>query len=126
MFFSLVEYIIGDSKNPPLQPHYVKNTNAINEARRLIIQLSRPLAEISQLISDNVFILQRHKEDLDMSSNTLDELKKKLYMPVIGLDVTELKQPVTVCTSTKCSEIYKVCIPILKCISSCLNQSVYL
>ncbi|XP_023309902.1 uncharacterized protein LOC108905327 [Anoplophora glabripennis] len=105
---NLIEYIIGDSKNPPLQPHIIKNTNAINEARRLIIQLSRPLAEISQLISDNVFALQRHKEDLDMSYNTIDELKKKLYMPVIDLEVMELSQPVTICTSKNCAEIYKV------------------
>ncbi|XP_023311754.1 uncharacterized protein LOC111692176 [Anoplophora glabripennis] len=106
--FNLIKYITGDSQQPPLKPHFIKSTSAINEARRLIVQLSQPLAEISQLISDNLYALKKHKENLDLNSDTLDELRQKLYMPVIGLDVITLTQPVTVCASRKCAEIYKV------------------
>lgn len=104
-----MEYIIGSSKNPPLKPHFVQSTNAINEARRLIVQLSQPLAEISQLIDDNLLVLERHQNDLDSNKNSIEELKKKLYMPVVSLVVTPLEQPVTVCAAEKCAEIYKVC-----------------
>ncbi|KAJ8910296.1 hypothetical protein NQ315_002458 [Exocentrus adspersus] len=104
---SLIKYITGDAENPPLKPHFIKSTSAINEARRLVTQLSQPLADISQLINDNLFILQRHQENFDLNTDTLEELKQKLYMPVINLQVITLTQPVTVCTAKKCAEVYK-------------------
>nr|XP_023030399.1 uncharacterized protein LOC111518238 [Leptinotarsa decemlineata] len=104
----MIIYIVGDDENPPLKPHRVQNTTAINEARRMIIQLSQPLAEIAQLVNHNMRILQRHQENLQLENQNVKALKKKLYMPVITLEVIEISQPVTVCTSRQCSEIYKV------------------
>ncbi|KAJ8933106.1 hypothetical protein NQ318_016879 [Aromia moschata] len=97
----LIKYIIGDAKNSPLKPHFIKSTSAINEARRLIIQLAQPLAEITQLISDNLFALQRHEQHLNIDNTSLEELRKRLYIPIIDLDVTKLTQPATVCASSK-------------------------
>ncbi|XP_050510540.1 uncharacterized protein LOC126887194 isoform X1 [Diabrotica virgifera virgifera] len=104
----LIKYITGDSKNKPLRPHYVKSTTAINEARRMITQLSQPLAEITQLIHHNMSVLDRHKEVLRNANESLEEMKSKLYMPVIALESTSLSQPVTVCAERKCCEVYKV------------------
>uniref|UniRef100_A0A6P7GUE3 Uncharacterized protein LOC114346593 n=1 Tax=Diabrotica virgifera virgifera TaxID=50390 RepID=A0A6P7GUE3_DIAVI len=106
--WKLIRYITGDSKNKPLRPHFVKSTNAINEARRMITQLSQPLAEITQLIHHNMSVLERHNEILRNANETLDEMKNKLYVPVIGLESTTLNQPVTVCAERKCCEVYTI------------------
>lgn len=106
--FRLIKYIVGDAQNKPIEPHLVKNTKAVNEARRWILHLAKPLADISELINDNMNALQRHKDNLEIENLTLGELKKQLYMPVINLEVIEQTKPVTVCTSRACAEIYKV------------------
>lgn len=79
----------------PIRPHFVKGTNAINEARRMIIQILQPLADIIYLITYNIDVLQGHLKKL--KRNKLNELKKTL--PIINLNVIKLIQPVTVCGS---------------------------
>lgn len=74
----------------------------------MVLQLSQPLAEIVQLIGDNIYELERHTKQLLTENQSLQELKQKLHMPVVDIRVKELPQPVTVCTSPKCSAIYKV------------------
>lgn len=74
----------------------------------MITHLAQPLADISELISDNMNILERHENHLRIHNMGLEELKKQLYMPVINLEVVKQTRPVTVCTSRSCSEIYKV------------------
>lgn len=113
----MIQYISGDNGRSPLVPHLVKNTISVNEARRIVVQLSQPLAEIAQLIQDNITILERHKSSLQLSDNTLADLKEKLYIPVVDLKVIAMDQPTTVCTSLKCSTVYQV---ILK--KLCLNN----
>ncbi|KAF5308238.1 hypothetical protein FQR65_LT06231 [Abscondita terminalis] len=104
----LITYVVGDDENPGLIPHEVKNTISLNEARRLIVQLSRPLAEIVQIIQYNISALDRHEKELRLTDTTLSRLKTKLYMPIVDLKVMELDQPTTVCTSLKCSTVYQV------------------
>ncbi|KAF5288459.1 hypothetical protein FQR65_LT02111 [Abscondita terminalis] len=104
----MIAYIVGDGNNPGLIPHEVKNTISVNEARRLIVQLTKPLAEIAQLIQDNIRAVDTHKMSLKLTNTTLTELKSKLYIPIVDLKVTTLKQPTTVCTSLKCSTVYQV------------------
>lgn len=104
----MISYIIGDVSNDPLKPHQLKNTVSVNEARRIIEHLSQPLAEISQLIFDNIRILERHQQNLQIENQSLDQLKKNLYIPILDLEVTQLTQPVTVCTSSKCVTTVKV------------------
>ncbi|CAG9771299.1 unnamed protein product [Ceutorhynchus assimilis] len=91
-----------------LKPHMVHNTAAVNEARRIIYQLSQPMADIAQLVNDNIQILRNHQHNLDLERLSLAELRKKLYIPVIDLKVTSLTQPVTVCADISCCEVYKV------------------
>lgn len=86
----------------------VKNTTAVNEARRVITHLAKPLADVSELINDNINVLQRHDDNLRLDSTSLDELKKQLFMPVINLKTIQQTQPCTVCASRSCAEIYKV------------------
>ncbi|KAH0821493.1 hypothetical protein GEV33_001298 [Tenebrio molitor] len=104
----LISYIVGDASRDPIKPHQLANTFSINEARRIIGQLSQPLVDISQLIHENILILEKHKSNLQMENQSLAELKKNLYIPIIDLEVTHLTQPVTVCTSAKCADLVKV------------------
>lgn len=109
-WWRMIKYIVGDAKTAPLKAHMIRNTISINEVRRFIIQLSQPLAEIVQHINNNVRVLEQHERDLQIENQSLEEMKHKLYMPVLELKVTTLTQPTTVCATPKCSEIYTVCL----------------
>ncbi|KAJ3655974.1 hypothetical protein Zmor_015081 [Zophobas morio] len=104
----LLKYIIGDFKKGALKPHDVENTISINEVRFLIEQLSTPIAEVSELIQDNIRLLDRHKKRFNLETQTVDQLKTQLYIPCVDLEVKELDEPVTVCTDTKCADVVKV------------------
>ncbi|CAG9769511.1 unnamed protein product [Ceutorhynchus assimilis] len=100
--YRLLSYIVA------LKPHDPKKTISINHARKMVLQLSQPLAEIVQLIGDNIYELDQHTKQLLVENQSLEQLKQKLHMPVIDIKAMELSQPVTVCTSPNCSAIYKV------------------
>lgn len=106
----MIDYIAGGgpNNNIAIQPHMIENTISINEARRLVVLLSRPMAEIAQLIQDNIVILNKHNDNLRSSSNDVTELKKKLYIPFIDLIISKLDRPTTVCTTVGCSKLYQV------------------
>ncbi|KAK4872829.1 hypothetical protein RN001_014858 [Aquatica leii] len=104
----MIKYIVGDDDNPGLIPHEVKNSISVNEARRLVVQLSQPLAEITQLIQDNIRAVDAHRQRLKNSNITLTKLRSQLYIPIIDLKVVKLNEPITVCTSVKCSKVYEV------------------
>lgn len=107
---SLIKYIIGDHEDIPLEPHFIESTSTVNEVRRLIVQFAKLLSETSQLIDNNVSASERHTEELDIESQRLNELQQKLYMPITDVDLIKLIQPVMVCASGKCTEVYKVSI----------------
>ncbi|KAL1497317.1 hypothetical protein ABEB36_008299 [Hypothenemus hampei] len=87
-----------------LTPHFVHNTCSVNEARNVISHLSQPMADIVQLVQDNIQILTNRENDLNIDTESLEELKNKLYIPVIDLKVIKLTEPVTVCTDLECTE----------------------
>ncbi|KAF2898089.1 hypothetical protein ILUMI_08089 [Ignelater luminosus] len=103
----LLKYIVGTDFNG-LIPHRIQDTVSINEARRLIIRLSQPVAEIAQLIQTNLIVLQRHKDYLEANANNLNELQGKLYIPVINVRAHKMDQPRTTCMSRECCDVYEV------------------
>ena len=74
----MIEYVSS------LTPHKVKNTISLNDARRLVIALSRPIAEIGATIQSNIGVVeQRRKEaaqagEREEFAHHLDERIKKL------------------------------------------------
>ncbi|KAJ3655986.1 hypothetical protein Zmor_015093 [Zophobas morio] len=104
----LLRYVIGDASSPGLKPHDVENTISINEVRFYIEQLTTPIAEVSELIQDNIRVLDAHKKKMQQDDQTLEELKQQMHIPCVNLEVKELTQPVTVCTDPKCADIVKV------------------
>ncbi|XP_063922373.1 uncharacterized protein LOC135136857 isoform X2 [Zophobas morio] len=104
----LLRYVIGDASSPGLKPHDVENTISINEVRFHIEQLATPIAEVSELIQDNIRVLDAHKKKMQQNDQTLEELKQQMHIPCVNIEVKELTQPVTVCTDPKCADIVKV------------------
>ncbi|KAK9717891.1 Ankyrin repeats (3 copies) [Popillia japonica] len=91
-----------------LKPHKIQDTVSLNEARRLILRLSAPLAEIAGLIEDNIQTNTKYEAILSNKTKSIDELKKYLKVPRIGLKVIPLDHPMTVCINKKCVETIKV------------------
>jgi len=88
-----------------LIPHRVQDTVSINDARRLILDLSKPMAEIAQNIDVNLQVIEdRQRELLHMDADMTD-LGKRLRIPTVDLKQVQLQQPTTVCTAPKCIEI---------------------
>jgi len=92
----LIEYISS------LLPHKVKNTLSLNDARRLILALSRPLAEITSTIQSNIGVVEDRRREILESTEHKKDLTSKLYMPAIDLQFTSLDHPRTVCTARSC------------------------
>ncbi|KAL3268006.1 hypothetical protein HHI36_007139 [Cryptolaemus montrouzieri] len=101
----LIHYIMGDVDHQPLLPYFMKDSTSINEARIMINQLAQPLADILQLIFDNLRILDNRYMELTKQNLSLDQLKSKLYVPIIHLKCIKLTQPATVCCDPKCAEL---------------------
>lgn len=99
---------MGDENNPGLKPHLTNNTLSINKARRLIMQLAQPLADISQLICDNVYALDQHMKRLNRENHSLADLKRNMFIPVIDIKETQFSEPRTVCADLKCTTTYTV------------------
>ncbi len=91
-----------------LKPHKVKDTLTLNDARRLIVNLSRPIAEITKNIQININILEDKKNEIKLSEESIKELMKKLKIPKIDIDIQPLTYPTTVCTSPTCVEVISV------------------
>ena len=84
--------------------HAVQDTQSLNEAQQLIGRLSRPIAEITKLIQENVALAQQYKDKLllDPSSETTNGIPQKTGRFV------ELKQRVTVCVNNSCTRVVSV------------------
>ena len=93
----LMQYIV----TRPL--HAVCNTLSLNEAEQLIRKLSRPIAETTKLIEENIQLVEEHKKR--MLENPHIALQG---IPQNKVTITLLKHPRTVCASEKCCAITEV------------------
>ena len=91
-----------------MTPHRVRDTQSVNEARRLITLLAQPLADIAQNIDDNIYLMALKKKDVHDMSDNIEEMKKQIYIPYYELEVTSLDEPQTVCSAEKCANKYEV------------------
>ncbi|GBG82397.1 hypothetical protein CBR_g34773 [Chara braunii] len=98
----LIDHILS------LPPHKVQDTVSINEARRLILGLARPLGDISKVIQINKNLIEDKMSEDVSDINHIEDLKKKLFVPSVDLEYRELTQPHTVCAADSCREIITV------------------
>ncbi len=104
----LMKYIACGVEGKGLEPHQVKNTISINEARNMISALRKPAEEIVENIGMNVNAIQKRKEDIEKYEGDIKDLESKLAIPIVESKTTELNEPQTVCTSEKCRKYTKL------------------
>jgi GTPase SAR1 family protein len=92
----LIEYLVTRP------PHAVKDTLSLNNSRNIVVLLSKPLAEIRQLIQTNIKLIKEQQNEIANSNQTIEELKDQLYIPQIDLEPVTLGYPRTVCASIGC------------------------
>ncbi|RGB32327.1 hypothetical protein C1646_743944 [Rhizophagus diaphanus] len=83
-------------------PHALKDTLSLNSSRNIVVLLSKPLAEIGQLIQTNIELIKEQQSEIRNSNQTIEELKDQIYILQIDLKPVALKYPRTVCTGNSC------------------------
>ena len=86
------------------QAHKTSSTIALNRSRRLITELTKPLAEISKNVQDSMAVVRDQEEEMKNIDVARDNLTKKLRVPAIELKIEQLNYPQTVCGNSKCME----------------------
>ncbi|KAK5687475.1 hypothetical protein LTS10_001613 [Elasticomyces elasticus] len=88
-----------------IPPHAVKSTISLNGARQLISELTKPIAEISQLITTNIQLVEDQVESLKDTRTKGDELRNMLHVQKVQMNAERLSQPRTVCSDQACTEV---------------------
>lgn len=99
----LLDYILT------LTPHRIHGTVSISAARRLINDLSGPVADIILEMCLNTTRLDEQREFLEKNRNSnesISSLKNKLKTKELNIYYENLPRPQTVCTSAKCIGVY--------------------
>lgn len=91
-----------------IKPHNVKETVSVNQIRDLILQLSKPMYDICEILQNKIIDLDTKIAESKNKDQNLNELKRKLYKPGLDLEIIKLNSAVTVCTSLSCVEPIKV------------------
>ena len=87
-----------------LKPHGVCNTLSMNDARRIIVAMSRPLAEMSVAIQKNIKEAKEAEEKARLAGSEAVKLGQELHVDGVDLEFNELGYPRTVCTHANCIE----------------------
>uniref|UniRef100_A0A914I3F6 G domain-containing protein n=1 Tax=Globodera rostochiensis TaxID=31243 RepID=A0A914I3F6_GLORO len=85
-----------------LKPHRTWETVSLNKAHRTIVDLTYPLASISQSIQDNLIRIKEQQESInkgEQEMTTAPTFETVQFVP--------LQHPRTVCTSARCTEVKK-------------------
>ncbi|XP_041461184.1 uncharacterized protein LOC121412439 [Lytechinus variegatus] len=85
-----------------LTPHNVKETIGMNEARRIILAMGKPLAEVANTINQNVEVAREITKIILKANNEISTLKEVLKFKGYDVSRKELNYPRTVCASPKC------------------------
>ena len=65
-----------------LKPHMVQETVSVNDIRRKILDLTKPLADIAKHVDITIDNLEDEKEDVRRSEGSAEEIKKKIKIKV--------------------------------------------
>ncbi|KAF8426193.1 hypothetical protein EV426DRAFT_641150 [Tirmania nivea] len=85
-----------------LKPHQVKNTVSLNETRHLITELTKPMAEIMQVMNDTIKVNQDQIKSLREDKLKAQDLERQLYVTMRTLQAHKLDLPRTVCSDINC------------------------
>ncbi|CAG2118348.1 unnamed protein product, partial [Medioppia subpectinata] len=65
--------------------HKVMDTLSLNNTKQLIAMLTKPLADITKNIADNINQCEKHTLDINDYKGSIEELHKKLYIPSVEI-----------------------------------------
>jgi len=85
-------------------PHPVISTISLNGTRRLIAELTKPMAEISAVIRVNIANCEDQMEDLQNERLSGNMLRRRLHIQKVLLRKKDLPMPRTVCSDAACRE----------------------
>ncbi|KAK6449738.1 hypothetical protein FP744_10005988 [Trichoderma asperellum] len=94
----LLEYFASTS------PHSVVSTLSLNGARKLILELTKPMAGIAECIRKSIKLAENQKMDLNDTRLTGANLRKRLRLEKIQFSAKKLDRPRTVCKNTHCCD----------------------
>jgi hypothetical protein len=87
-----------------LSPHLVKSTLSMNRTRELIAQLTKPMADIAQIIETTIHRNEDTVQELTETRLKGDELRNRLTFQKVILELKTLDKPRTVCSHRLCVE----------------------
>lgn len=88
-----------------LKPHDTKRTLSVNNARMLILQLAKPMAQVTSMLLKNVDLLKIEKDRIRNISDKTELFEDDLMFYMVGLQRQDLRYPRTVCTNQACITI---------------------
>ncbi len=85
-----------------LPPHDTKKTVTMNEARNIVIKLSKPMAEILEVVEKTKEEGEITRGYIANADNDIKEFERSLHFKGFCLETTALTYPMTVCTHKEC------------------------
>ncbi|CAG2109897.1 unnamed protein product [Medioppia subpectinata] len=85
-----------------LTPHKVMDTLSLNNAKQIIQLLTKPMADITKNIADNINECERYMAEVHEYNESIESLQQKLYIPSVEIKTIPLDRPKTVCVEGKC------------------------
>jgi GTPase SAR1 family protein len=86
------------------KPQLVRSTISLNGTRELISEMTKPMAEISQLIRTNIALCEDQVQELKDTRLSGDKLRTRLHLQKVQLKSETLDKPRTVCQHPYCME----------------------
>ena len=91
-----------------LPPHDTRKTVSMNEARNIVIKLSKPMAEILDVVEKTKKEGELTRALITNADNDIKEFERSLHFKGFSLETTSLDYPMTVCTHQKCVQHVQV------------------
>ena len=66
-----------------LTPHQMKDTLSLNASRKLIVDMTKPLADIAQLIQTNIAVVKDKENEINTCDAKKKELEEKLNIVAV-------------------------------------------
>ena len=91
-----------------LVPHPIKNTLSVNNVRKTICSLGKPLAQITEKLQTDIALAEKTKDEMINSKMEKNQIAKNLYLLETDVKTVTLDQPRTVCTSKSCTDVIEI------------------
>jgi len=91
-----------------LPPHSTIDTININKLRQILVDLLDPLANIFEVIDNNLTLWNEQKQKIERAKGDLKSTRELMITKCLNVEMKKLKKPKLVCTTNRCREKYIV------------------